>query len=298
MRNLLNANRSRLLQSKLFWLALLGMAGFAAGVCVTEYHEMVLYHEPGYTEPLDTTLFQATQILGFVSAVVLSLFAGADYSNGTLRNKLVVGQRREYVYLAGYLTCAGAVLLLYILSSLVALILGAVLFSEPSASAAALMVAFLTGGMMCLAYGAVYYFIAMTCTSRTWTAIISLLLAGVMLLAAIKVSGALEQEEFTMQLVPEEYSTAGQAYSIEGVAEDLFDGLVMETVPNPNYLSGAKRETVQFLYDLNPAGQSLQLIAIPEQDVLHPARIILLDLGIVLICSLGGVLLFHRKDIK
>ena len=107
-----------------------------------------------------------------------------------------------------------------------------------------------------------FHFIAVVCGSRTWAAIISLLLAAALLLAAVKFSQALEQGPYTMQLVPEEFSTSKEAYSIEGVAEDMFDGLVMETVPNPNYLSGGKREAVQFFYDMNPAGQTTQSQAV------------------------------------
>lgn len=298
MRNLLNANYARLRQSKVFWLVMLVLAGYAVVICVAAYHAMVLYNEPGYTEPMDQTLFRTTELLGFASAIVLSLFVGEEYSSSTIRNKLVVGRKREHVYFAGFLTAASAVLMLYIVSTAVAFLLGSVLFSASAASMEALVTAFLTGGMMCVAYGAIYYFIAMTCSNRTWTAIALLLLTGALLLVAIKLGQALAQEEFVMQLVPAEFSTSGQAYTVEGVAEDLFDGLVMETVPNPNYLTGMKRELVQFLYDLNPAGQSLQLIKISEQNILHPVRIILLDGGLCAAAAFFGTWLFRRKDIK
>lgn len=298
MRNLLRANFSRLFRSWSFWVAALVMTGCAAAICIDGYHDMVLYNEPGYTEPLDLTLFQAQQILGVAAAILLSLFIGTEYSDGTIRNKLSVGKSREAVYLAGYLTCAGAMLVLFLLSSLTALFLGSILFSAPSVSTGAIVAAFFVGAMACLLYAAAFYWIAVACGSRTWTVILSMLLAAALLLAAVRLSGALEQEAFTMQLVPEEYSTSKEAYSIEGVAEDLFDGLVMETVPNPNYLTGTKREIVQFFYDLNPAGQTMQMMKLSEQDILHPVRIILLDAGLCLIFCLGGVWLFRRKDIK
>ena len=101
-----------------------------------------------------------------------------------------------------------------------------------------------------------------------------------------------------MQLVPEEFSTSKEAYSIDGVAEDMFHGLVMETVPNPNYLSGEKREIVQLFYDINPAGQTTQLARLSEQDILYPLRIILLDAGLSAVFALGGIWIFRRKDIK
>lgn len=298
MRDLLRANFSRLFRSWAFLGVLLVMVGGAVAVCVDAYHSMVLYNEPGYTESLDQVLFQAEQALGGAAAIVLSLFVGTEYSSGTIRNQLMVGKSRETVYLAKYLTCAGAALILFILPSLAALALGSVLFSAPSAAPDTILIAFFVGAMTCLLYAAIFHFIAVVCGSRTWAAIISLLLAAALLLAAVKFSQALEQGPYTMQLVPEESSTSKEAYSIEGVAEDMFDGLVMETVPNPNYLSGGKREAVQFFYDMNPAGQTAQLAGLSEQDILHPVQIVLLDVGLSAVFCLGGIWLFRRKDIK
>lgn len=298
MRDLLRANFSRLFRSWVLLGAALVMVGGAVAICIGAYHNMVLYNEPGYTEPLDQVLFQAEQALGGAAAIVLSLFVGAEYSSGTIRNQLMVGESRETVYLAGYLTCAGAAFILFMLPSLAALALGSVLFSAPSVAPDTILIAFFVGAMTCLLYAAIFHFIAVVCGSRTWAAIISLLLAAALLLAAVKFSQALEQGPYTMQLVPEEFSTSKEAYSIEGVAEDMFDGLVMETVPNPNYLSGGKREAVQFFYDMNPAGQTTQLARLSEQDILHPVRIVLLDVGLSAILCLGGIWLFRRKDIK
>lgn len=241
---------------------------------------------------------RAEQALGITAAIVVSLFVGIEYSGGAIRNKLVVGKSRITVYLAGYLACAGVVLLLFLVSSLAALALGSVLFSAPSASPGTIMTAFFVGAMTCLLYAAVFYFIAVICGSRVWAAIFSILLAVALLMAASELSQALEQGPYTMQLVPEEFSTSKEAYSIDGVAEDMFDGLVMETVPNPNYLSGEKREIVQLFYDINPAGQTTQLARLSEQDILYPLRIILLDAGLSAVFALGGIWIFRRKDIK
>lgn len=298
MRDLLRANFSRLFRSWVLLGAALVMVGGAVAICIGAYHNMVLYNEPGYTEPLDQVLFQAEQALGGAAAIVLSLFVGAEYSSGTIRNQLMVEESRETVYLAGYLTCAGAAFILFMLPSLAALALGSVLFSAPSVAPDTILIAFFVGAMTCLLYAAIFHFIAVVCGSRTWAAIISMLLAAALLLAAVKFSQTLEQGPYTMQLVPEEFSTSKEAYSIEGVAEDMFDGLVMETVPNPNYLSGGKREAVQLFYDMNPAGQTTQLARLSEQDILHPVRIVLLDVGLSAILCLGGIWLFRRKDIK
>lgn len=298
MRNLLQANLFRLFRNWVFWGAMLVMVDGAVAICIGAYHDMVLYNEPGYMEPLDKTLFQAEQALGITAAIVVSLFVGTEYSDGAIRNKLVVGKSRITVYLAGYLACAGVVLLLFLVSSLAALALGSVLFSAPSAAPGTILTAFFVGTMTCLLYAAVFYFIAVICGNRVWAVILSMLLAVALLLTAAELSRALGQGLYTMQLVPEEFSTSKEIYSIDGVAEDMFDGLVMEIVPNPNYLSGEKREIVQFFYDINPAGQTTQLAGLSEQDILYPLRIIMLDVGLSVVFAIGGIWIFRRKDIN
>lgn len=169
MRNPLQANLFRLLRSWVFWGTMLVMMGGALAICIGAYHNMVLYNEPGYLEPLDKTLFRAEQVLGITAAIVVSLFVGTEYSGGTIRNKLVVGKSRTAVYLTGYLACAGMVLLLFMLPSLAALALGSILFSAPSAAPGTILTAFFVGAMSCLLYAAVFYFIAVICGSRVWS---------------------------------------------------------------------------------------------------------------------------------
>ena len=207
MRDLLRANFSRLFRSWVLLGAALVMVGGAVAICIGAYHNMVLYNEPGYTEPLDQVLFQAEQALGGAAAIVLSLFVGAEYSSGTIRNQLMVEESRETVYLAGYLTCAGAAFILFMLPSLAALALGSVLFSAPSVAPDTILIAFFVGAMTCLLYAAIFHFIAVVCGSRTWAAIISLLLAAALLLAAGEVSPAPGERAFTPPVGSEKNST-------------------------------------------------------------------------------------------
>ena len=152
MRDLLRANFSRLFRSWVLLGAALVMVGGAVAICIGAYHNMVLYNEPGYTEPLDQVLFQAEQALGGAAAIVLSVFVGAEYSSGTIRNQLMVGKSRETVYFAEYLTCVVGAFILFMLPSLTALALGSVLFSASSVAPGTILIAFFVGAMTCLLY--------------------------------------------------------------------------------------------------------------------------------------------------
>ena len=43
---------------------------------------------------------------GIVMAAFCSMFIGTEFSDGTMRNKLIVGHRRREIYFTNFLTCA------------------------------------------------------------------------------------------------------------------------------------------------------------------------------------------------
>ncbi len=305
MRNLLRANFSRLRRSKIFYLAIITMAGLAAFTTWNQWDDMRKY---GATVTLDYALFLSQVVFGIVSAVFVSLFVGVEYSDGTIRNKLLVGRKRVDIYLANFITCAAALATVYAVSTAVALGLGTRLLEPSVVPAKHLWIAFGMGFFAVLAYAAIYNFIAMLLSNKTYTAIASILLAFGLMICGTYVQNRLDQPEFIQQLAHTAAASDAAADYVEmdahtenvetavAVNEDgEISQMELETVPNPQYLSGAERERFLFFLDLNPYGQTMELAIL---NIPHPARVVLLDLGIVLIFGLGGVVLFRRKDIK
>lgn len=292
MRNLLRANFSRLFKSKIFYLAILTMVGFSAFICWSQWKDMMEYNA---TISMDVALFNAQVVFGIVSAIFVSLFVGVEYSDGTIRNKLLVGRSRVDIYLANFITAATALAIVYAASTAVAFGLGTLLLEPTAIPAWQLWCAFGVGFGIVLAYTAVYNFIAMLLSNKTYTAILTIMLALGLMICSTFVQSRLDQPEFYQELAPGVLTNADEDVVV-GVTEDgEFQEMTLQTVPNPLYLTGAERERYQFFLDVNPSGQTVQLAML---NIPHPARIVLLDLGIVLVFCLGGIALFRRKDIK
>lgn len=305
MRNLLRANFSRLLKSKIFYLAIIAMAGLAAFIIWNQWDEVREYNT---VVTVDYALFLCQVVFGIVAAIFVSLFVGVEYNDGTIRNKLLVGRKRVDVYLANFITCAAALAVVYAASAAVALGLGMLLLEPSAVPAKHLWIAFGMGLFTVLAYAAIYNFVAMLLSNRTYTAIVSILLAFGLMICGTYVRNRLDQPEFIQQLA---HTAAGSDAAADYVEMDAHTGnvetamtvnedgeftqMALETVPNPLYPSGAERERLQFFMDLNPYGQTIELAML---NIPHPERVVLMDLGIVLIFCLGGVVLFRRKDIK
>lgn len=305
MRNLLKANFSRLGRSKIFYLAILAMAGLAAFTTWNQWDEMRKY---GIPATLDYALFLIQVVFGIVAAIFVSLFVGVEYNDGTIRNKLLVGRKRTDVYLANFITCGAALAIVYAVSVAVALGLGTRLLEPSAVPAKHLWYAFVMGFFPVLAYAAIYNFIAMLLSNRTYTAIAAIMLAFGLMICATYVQNRLDQPEFIQQLahtaaasdvVAEHVEMDAHTENVETAVAVDEDGEIsqmeMETVPNPQYLSGAARERFQFFFDVNPSGQTIELAML---NIPHPGRVILLDFGMMVVFCLGGIWLFQKKDIK
>jgi len=103
MSRLLAANLTRLKKSHAFLAEIIFMILFGV------YEPIVRYingKKSGEIVPLDNGFFLCVALLLILAAVLCSLYIGTEYSDGTIRNKVIVGRRRTAVYLANLVACA------------------------------------------------------------------------------------------------------------------------------------------------------------------------------------------------
>lgn len=229
---------------------------------------------------LEHYYFQFLLYIGFFFAVVSSMFLGTDYSDGTMRNKLIVGHPRTNVYLANLIVTFVAGLLIMCVWFVGALVgvpaLGFFTFSPIN-----LVAYFLFCVLLVAAYSAINTFIAMLSSNKTTTVLVSLALAFGLLLCASLLYNALEAPE-TIN------SMAG--ISISGVATP-----VGETVPNPSYIGGAMRSVFQMLLNVLPTGQSVNVAFLKIEQ---PYIMILSSVAVTVGMTALGIVLFRKKDLK
>ena len=110
MNKLLWANWARLRRYKAFWLALAGVFLVSLLSIWSGSRAAQQLAQSGFVRTLDSYYFALATFLGGLYAVFFSLFLSAEFSDGTVRNKLVVGHSRVHIYLADYLVCLAACL--------------------------------------------------------------------------------------------------------------------------------------------------------------------------------------------
>ena len=130
MNKLLSAEFARLKKNKFFWVSVGLMVVVAWYTVISVYLNMKKYDD--YYVGLESILFAHVFCMGVLTAAFSGLFIGTEYSEGTIRNKLVIGHTRRDIYLSSLIISITAGLIICLSYIIAALIPGVILigFSE------------------------------------------------------------------------------------------------------------------------------------------------------------------------
>lgn len=257
MSRLLHADCWRMYRGKWFWLSLGSMLLMSVAFIIMQYTIM------DYTVPLSRVIFLPLSFYGVVTAVLVSMFVGQDFSDGVIRNKIIAGRGRYSVYAANLIISWSACVIIYLTSAFFAVAMGRFYF-EADITSVEYLQHLLLGISMCLAYGSIYCTITMLSGNKSVAIVLCMGLSFFMLFACLHTNQVMVQPEYK-------------------------DGIL-----NPAYVTGFKKVIYAVLHDLNPFGQAAQLSAM---KVFHPIRWILCDCIWMVAAGVGSVF-FQRKNVR
>lgn len=215
MLDFLRADLRRLARGPVLRLFLLGMLLIAAAMMVMQATAM------DYTVPLSRVVFLPLSFYGVAAAAFVSVFAGTDFSDGVIRNKLIVAQRRRDPALSLIAACCTACMAVYALIALLTLGVGTAFF-ENDVTVAAFLEHFLLGLGMSASVACLFCGIALLCGDRVRAILWCMGLAFAMLFLCLHTH---------------------------------------QVMVHPEIASGLRRGVYGILHDLNPCGQAAQLSA-------------------------------------
>ncbi|MEN6489658.1 MAG: ABC transporter permease subunit [Smithella sp.] len=272
MSKLLRANFVRLKKDKVFWIGMAFMFAFGIFGVIQK-----CINDP--TAPPDQLLFIFPVLIGIVSAAFCSLYIGTEYSDGTIRNKLIIGHKRSIVYLSNFITCSAAGILMSLSYITAVAVLGFPLLGLPQMNAGAAIILLLTSLVMIIACTALFTLLCMLNQNKAVAAVVCILSIIVLLVLASMIKSRLDAPEF--------YNSY--------IITDSSGNTATEPVRNPLYLEGTKREVYQFFLDFLPTGQAIE---ISSQTTPHLWLMPLYSLFIAIASTLSGVLCFYKRDLK
>ena len=280
MRKLLSANFSRLWKSKIFWL--LESACFILNAIVyvlvavntknlgqgwLEYNAHAYFYLP--------ILFTAVLI-----AIFTCFYIGTDYSDGTMRNKLIVGHSRRNIYISYFLTTAAADMLFILAYLLAVFIIGLPLSGSAVVTCVEMQPwRILNILLFLLEYTALFVLLTITDSNKARNVLVCLLTAVVLILLGMIVYGRYSQPEFINSVV------------------SLRDGGIklQQGAPNHKYLTGATRTVFEWITLILPSGSVMLSL---DKNLGFDWRIPIISALMALMLIWIGIRLFQKKDIR
>ena len=277
MSNLLSAGFIRLWRSKIFWFSCILLAAATIMSILSRYFDGI---QSGYHYGIDSAFMYYVIFIAVLIPIVCTMFIGVEYADGTIRNKLISGHGKGSVYLSNLILCSVASLIMCTSAVVPGLCVGIPLLGEFAMGWSRAILFFAGVYALSLAWTALFTLLSMLVSNRAISAVAAMLLSLSLLAVGTYLEGRLEAEP-TIQ---------GYTITVGGEVVEA------EKFPNPSYLSeGLLRNTVQFLCDFTPGGQTLQHVT---QTAAHPELMIVYDTVIFLTATAVGLFLFKRKDVK
>lgn len=275
MNKLLSAGMMHLRKNKIFPILAVFMSALGLYMPIGGYLDMKKYQ---FNHTLDDVFFTHIMLTGIVTAIFCSLFTGTEYSDGTIRNKLIVGHSRSAIYLSNLIVCtiAGIALSLCYITTCACAGIPLLGFLQMDIKTAALLI--LCNSAISIAYTSMFTLAAMLIHSKAALATVSIITAFFLLFVSSIIHSSLSQPEMRTDYIMD---ASGE------IAET-------KTVPNEFYPTGTKRKIYEFLMEFLPSGQSVLLL----YGEIPYARIIAFDCFILVSCTGIGLLAFQKKDIK
>lgn len=290
MIRLLNANLTRLFKSVLFWVSTIGMAAMGVLACVMRYldlrkhaaeYEMYFADEMNIYNSPDSFLFVGGMYNIFAIAVLVTVFIGTEYSDGTIRNKLVAGFSRAQIYLSNLITSVIIGIIIQAVYVAATYGVGSFILDNHYLTIKQIAIYTLSTTLSLVALSGLYTMFSMVIQSKAWGAIVALLAAMIMFFATLTI--------YNLLSAPEMYPAS--AYYDPEIGEIVME----EESENPNYIRGTKRKVLEFFDSSLPSSQIYHVLI--EQGI--EIDVFAIYSTILMVTSTGiGVILFRCKNLR
>ena len=284
MSKLRSANFMRVKKNKPFWGCIIFMLFLGVSLPIAQYmqvEELNQTRQEVYETVLDQQFFTFVMFIGLVASVFCGLFLGTEYSDGTIRNKIIIGHSRASIYFSNLITCSAAGFFMCLAYLLPALAAGIPLCGIKTADFQYLAGMVLCSFIMTLAFTSLCTLVGMLCQNKAMTAVITILSVCLLFVASVYISAKLNE--------PETYPEIS-TFADGGSVIDARD------VPNPGYVRGTQRQIYEFLDEFLPTGQSV-ILTRGDQDAFF-LLMSAYSAGITAVAAGIGIFIFRKRDIK
>ncbi len=276
MYRLLDAGLIRVKKSKAFFGCIIASLGIVIFMLISNYLDYINYDAQIKTSELVSNYLP---MIGMFIAIFTGLFVGTEYSDGTIRNKIIAGHSKINIYLSNFIISSIVAILFELIWIVVVLLVAVPLFGKPIIELNQLLITCFDSIMFIIAYSAIFNFVSVLSCNKTISAVSCILLFFIMLGITVT-SVNIIQTPPTVQR--------------GGLNPDTGE-INFEEVENPKYPSESKKRFYQAIVDIIPMGQAFSLGAGLDTNVY---MLPVYSLSLIIIFNGVGTYLFNKKDLN
>lgn len=286
MHKLLKANFYRLVKNKIFW----GIVIITILIACFILLNTILNHQGETKEGIDKILVMYIHFIGIFIAIFTSLFVGTEYSDGALRNKIVIGHSRKSTYFANVITSIAVGLCIEFIYMFVIMIIGIPTLGTLQMTAEKFLFILLDIVFMIITYASIFTCMTLLCSDITISTVACIILLLVMFIANISLS-----------------STGNATKYYETYTQNENGEVEVYQEPNPTYPGDFKKNLAKIILYCIPTGQASQIVSQvnkkPFQMVDYMSddelkTVFLYSFGVTVFITGIGIYCFKRKDLK
>ena len=276
MSRLFRAYLYQLKKSRMFWGLFIFYLLCAIIVPVIAHCEMLNYQ---VSYKVEDRLWWHTLLIGFTAAFFTASFIGTEHSDGTIRNKIIMGYSRTDIYLTSLGICTFAVTIMSLVHEIIISILGVWLISPFKNGFSSTLVFYVISLLLGVVFTSIYTTITILLQNKAASVICCMLICLILFGTSLYIAGALNEPQ--MMLAP-------VTVTVDGMEST-------DMTANPQYVDGALRSVYEFLAKALPFGQVIRLT---NHETDHLTLMAACDVVISVLSVLIGMLCFCKKDMK
>lgn len=287
MYKLLNAGFSRLIKNKIFWGIVIITIIIALGLVLNRISSSGFFENE-----IEPVLTNYILFIGFFIAIFTSLFVGTEYSDGAIRNKIVVGHTRKNIYLSNLIISIAVGLFIEFVYLILVMIIGIPTLGGLQIPIDKFLFILLDMVLIIIAYSSIFNFITLMCSDITIATVVCILVfIGMFVVSEFVVSPIANDKKYYSNYVTNE------------------NGEVIETQKhlNPNYVGDFAKQVYKNILYIIPSGQASQIQSTMSNLSYENDRYMtdtdiklagLYSLGLIIVINGIGIYFFKRKDLK
>ena len=286
MNKLLRANFFRLIKNKIFW----GIIVITLGITSVLLFNTIINNQGETKESIDRLLVMYMYFIGIAMAIFTSLFVGTEYSDGVLRNKIVIGHSRKHIYLADLITSIIVGLCIQLIYMLIVAVIGIPIFGTLQMTIEKFLFVIIDIVIIIITYASIFTCITLLCSDITVSTVSCMILVLIMFIASMALS-----------------STANTMKYRETYIQTENGEIEVHQKLNPDYPGDLKKNVAKTILYCLPTGQTSQIISQISKKPFQITNymsdaelktVFLYSVGVTIVITGVGMYFFKRKDLK